>query len=225
MGSVQVFVSPKLGATCVPGGSSPPVLIVGEALAAHERLAGFLILRAMKLVKAHASALVRTPPAELAVLVAAWLKCFNPTWQPQGVPAASVNAMGGKVQAALPRNLGPDVGVVALEVAAALGTQAPTLGMNALFWGNRVSLLALGDATSAARRHRRGGRAAGRLPAGCQGACHLDRPHRRGARRHRLRGGRGLCGDALQGRNRSVNDGRADVELASTLRNGRAKAK
>jgi tetratricopeptide (TPR) repeat protein len=148
MGSVQVFVSPKLGATCVPGGSSPPVLVVGEALAAHERLAGFLILRAMKLVKAHASALVRTPPAELAVLVAAWLKCFNPTWQPQGVPAASVNAMGGKVQAALPKNLGPDVGVVALEVAAALGTQAPTLGMNALFWGNRVALLALGDATS-----------------------------------------------------------------------------
>jgi hypothetical protein len=40
------------------------------------------------------------------------------------------------------------VGVVALEVAAALGTQAPTLGMNALFWGNRVALLALGDATS-----------------------------------------------------------------------------
>jgi tetratricopeptide (TPR) repeat protein len=148
MGSVQVFVSPKLGATCVPGGSSPPVLIIGEALAAHERLAGFLILRAMKLIKAHASALVRTPPAELAVLVAAWLKCFNPTWQPQGVAAASVNAMGGKVQAALPRNLGPDVGVVALEVAASLGTQAATLGMNALFWGNRVSMLALGDATS-----------------------------------------------------------------------------
>ncbi len=148
MGSVQVFVSPRLGATCIPGGSSPPVLVVGEALAAHERLAGFLILRAMKLIQAHASALVRTPPADLAVLVAAWLKCFNPTWQPQGVSAASVNAMGGRVQSALPRNLGSDVGVVALEVAAAMGTQAPTLGTNALFWGNRVSLLALGDATS-----------------------------------------------------------------------------
>jgi hypothetical protein len=148
MGSVQVLVAPRLGPTCVPASSSPPVLVVGEGLASHERFAGFLILRALKLMQAHASALVRTPAAELGVLVAAWLKCFNPGWQPQGVNAAAVNAMGGKVQAALPRNLSPDVGVGALEVAAALGTQSATLGTNALHWGNRVALLALGDATS-----------------------------------------------------------------------------
>ena len=148
MGAVQVLVAPRLGAACVPGGSSPPVLIVGEALAAHEPLAGFLVLRALKLMQAHASALVRTPAAELGVLVAAWLKCFNPSWQPQGVNAAAVNAMGGKVQAALPRNLTAEVGVIALEVAGTLGTQAATLGMSALHWGNRVSLLALGDGTS-----------------------------------------------------------------------------
>ncbi len=147
MGSVQVLVTPKLGATCVPGGSNPPLLIVGEALAQHERLAGFLVLRALKMIQAHASALVRTPAAELPVLVSAWLKCFNPSWVPQGANVAAVNAMGAKVQAALPKNLGPDVGVVALEVAGNLGTQAATLGTNALHWGNRVTLLALGDAT------------------------------------------------------------------------------
>lgn len=147
-GPVQVLVSPKLGATCLPCGSNPPTIVVGEALAQHERVAGFLILRALKLVLAHASALARTPAAELPVLVSAWLKCFNPTWQPQGVNAAMVNAMGGRIQSAMPRGLGPDVAVVALEVAGNLGTQAATLGNNALYWGNRVTLLALGDPTS-----------------------------------------------------------------------------
>jgi hypothetical protein len=37
------------------------------------------------------------------------------------------------------------VGVIALEVAGAIGTQAATLGPNALLWGDRVALLALGD--------------------------------------------------------------------------------
>jgi tetratricopeptide (TPR) repeat protein len=147
LGSVQVLVSPRLGVACLPCSSAPPVIVVGEALATQERLAGFLVLRALKLVQARASALARMPAAELPVLVSAWLKCFNPTWQPQGVNAAAVNAMGGKIQAALPRHVEPDVGVVALEVAGTLGTQAASLGVQALNWGNRTTLLALGDAT------------------------------------------------------------------------------
>jgi hypothetical protein len=149
LGPIQVHVSPKVGATCIPVGSSPPALVVGESLLANERLAPFLVLRALKLVCARASAFGRTPPAELAVLVSAWLKCFNPTWQPQGINPAALNAAGGRVQGALPRNLDPDVGVIALEVAGALGTQAATLGPSALFWGNRTALLALGDPNAA----------------------------------------------------------------------------
>jgi predicted Zn-dependent protease len=149
LGPVQVFVSPKLGATCLPVGSAPPTVVMGESLPASERIGAFLLLRALKLVRAKASALARTPPAELAVLVSAWLKCFNPGWQPQGINPASLNAAGGRVQAGLPRNLDPDVGVIALEVAGTLGTQATTLGTNALMWGNRVALLAMGDPNAA----------------------------------------------------------------------------
>ena len=145
LAGVQVFVLPRLGSACVPAGSSPPTLLVGETLAAG---GAFLVLRALKLIQAHASALARTPPSDMAVLVGAWLKCFNPGWQPQGVSAAALNAMGGRIQSALPRKLDPEVGVIALEVAGNLGTQAPTLGAHALTWGNRVALLALGDATS-----------------------------------------------------------------------------
>jgi tetratricopeptide (TPR) repeat protein len=145
LGGVQVLASPKLGATCIPVGSAPPTILVGESLAGGDRASAFIVLRALKLVRAKASAFGRTPPAELAVLVSAWLKCFNPGWQPQGINAAALNAAGGRVQAALPRNLDPDVGIIALEVAGALGTQAATLGPNALLWGDRVALLALGD--------------------------------------------------------------------------------
>lgn len=100
-------------------------------------------------MRAKASSFARTPPAELAVLVAAWLKCFNPTWQPQGINAAALNAAGGRVQAALPRNRDPDVNLLALEVAGTLGTQATTLAANSLLWANRVALLALGTPNDA----------------------------------------------------------------------------
>ena len=145
LGGLQILTASKVGPTCIPVGSSPPTILLGESLLANERLASFLILRALKLVRVKASALGRTPPADLAVLVCAWLKCFNPTWQPQGINPAALNAAGGRIQAALPRNLDPDVGVIALEVAGSLGTQAATLGASALAWGNRVALLAVGD--------------------------------------------------------------------------------
>jgi tetratricopeptide (TPR) repeat protein len=162
LGRLEVLASPKVGLNCIPAGSSPPTLVVGESLLANDRLAPFLLMRALKLVFARAASLGRTPPAELAVLVSAWLKCFNPSWQPQGISLPALNAAGGRVQAALARNLDPDVGVIALEVAGGLGTQAATLGPSALQWGNRVALLALGDPNAALDAIA----AAGGLPAG-----------------------------------------------------------
>jgi tetratricopeptide (TPR) repeat protein len=149
LGSVQVLVSPKLGASCLPIGSSPPAIVLGEAPAVDERSASFMVLRALKLVRARASAFARTPPGELAVLVSAWLKCFNPAWTPQGIAASALNAAAGRLQAVLPRTLDPDVGVIALEVAGNLGTQAATLGPAALAWANRTALLATGDPNAA----------------------------------------------------------------------------
>ncbi len=145
IGAVQVLLSQRLGAICIPVGSSPPMIAVGEGLSANERVAPFLVLRALKLVQSRASALARATPADLAILVSAWLKCFNPTWQPQGVNLAQVNAVGGRLQAALPRNLDLEVATIALEAAAAIGTQAAALGGLAVAWADRVALLALGD--------------------------------------------------------------------------------
>jgi len=149
LGGLHVLVSPKLGKVCLPATSKPPAIVVGAALAADERVATFLIFRALKLVSAKASTFGRSSPSDLAILVSAWLKCFNPSWQPQGINASLLNAAGGRVQAALGRKLDPDVGMLALEVAGGIGTQQITLGPAATMWSSRVALLALGDANVA----------------------------------------------------------------------------
>jgi hypothetical protein len=151
LGTVQVLASGKLGPTVMPVGSVPPILLVGEALLQpeRERTGRFLVMRALKLLRAKAAAFARTTPAELAVLVSAWLKCFNPTWQPQGINAAALNAAGGRVQAALPKNRDPDVNLLAMEVSGTIGTQATTLAANSLLWANRTALLALGNPNDA----------------------------------------------------------------------------
>jgi hypothetical protein len=152
LGTVQVLWSPKLGAACMPIGArapSPPIVVVGQGMIHDDRVGPFLLFRAMKVLAARASALVRSTPSDLAVLVSAWLKCLNPGWQPQGINAALVNAAGAKLQAALPKRLDPDVGMLALEVAGAMGTQQVTLGPAVLSWGNRVALLATGDPNAA----------------------------------------------------------------------------
>ncbi len=148
IGAIQILSSPKLGATCLPIGArppAPPCIIVGQSILGDDRIAPFLMFRAIKLIAAKAAAFARSSPSDMAVLVSAWLKCFNPGWQPQGINPALLNAAGGKLQAALPKRLDPDIGMLALEVAGAIGTQQVTLGPNAVAWGNRVALLALGD--------------------------------------------------------------------------------
>jgi predicted Zn-dependent protease len=148
LGGLQVFSSPRLGAVCLPVGA-PPALVFGEALLTHENAAQFLALRAVKLVRAHAAALGRGTPSEVAVLVSAWLKAFVPAWQPQGITTTAMNSILPRVQAALPRTLDTDVPMLALEASAALDGRQATVGAAAVAWANRAALVALGDPAAA----------------------------------------------------------------------------
>jgi hypothetical protein len=118
---------------------------MGDVLASDERVGPFLVVRALKLVRCHASALVRIPAADLAVLVAAWLRCFTPAWRPKWVAAATLDAAQGRVRAALPRHLDPNLAALALETGAAMEAAALPLGTLAMEWADRAALLALGD--------------------------------------------------------------------------------
>ncbi|MDP9002411.1 MAG: tetratricopeptide repeat protein, partial [Myxococcota bacterium] len=149
LGTVHVLASPSVGQMCIPVGTSPASILVGDAMPGDERYAAFLVLRALKIVQARASVLARTAPGDLAVLVSAWLKCFNPKWQPQGVNTAQLNAAGGRIQALMPRNLAPELATIALEAAGTIGAQAAALGAQVTAWADRVALLSLGDCNAA----------------------------------------------------------------------------
>jgi len=147
----KLFVSKTIGRTCLPASSDPPTLVIGEALlsATNEGAVAFIVMRAMKLVAAHASALVRTTSSDLAVLVPAWLQAVVPNWAPQGLNPSALAAAAKKVALSKPPLLDDDLISLGLEVASQLGTRASTLGALALAWANRSALLGVGDPNAA----------------------------------------------------------------------------
>ncbi|MBX3186979.1 MAG: hypothetical protein KF819_08190 [Labilithrix sp.] len=147
LGALQILVSPQLGRVAIPLSSNPPTLLVGEGLmnVTNERARAFVVVRAMKMILSRSSALLRGQTGEVGVLVSALFTAFNPSFVPQGVDPKRVAEVSRRVMPALPRNLDPTVGVIALEAAGALGTQTGSLGAAAAAWANRVALLAIGD--------------------------------------------------------------------------------
>ena len=151
LGALQILVSPQLGRVALPLGTNPPALLVGEGLmtVTNERARAFVVVRAMKMILARASSMLRGDPAEVPVLVSALFTAFNPSFVTQGVDARKVAEVARRLVPALPRNMDPTVGVIALEAAGTLGNQAPQLGAATQAWANRVALLAIGDPNGA----------------------------------------------------------------------------
>jgi Tfp pilus assembly protein PilF len=147
--AIEVFTSPKLGRMCLPVTSTPPVIALGEVLANDERVGLFLLLRAIKVVRSRTVALVRLPPPDVTLLLAAWLKCLAPAWDPRGAPRAALDAARTRIQAALPKGDDPSMSALALEAAGGLEGKQATLGEDALRWANRVALLAQGGPLAA----------------------------------------------------------------------------
>ncbi len=151
MPNLQVLVSPSLGRVVVPASSNPPTIVIGEAMltVTNEAARAWAILRALKLVQTRGAVFARLSPTDGASLVGGWLKCFNPQWIPPGVAAAAVTDALRRVQANLPKELGPDVGMMALEAANTLGAQLTAMGGGVLAWANHATLLGVGDPSAA----------------------------------------------------------------------------
>jgi Tfp pilus assembly protein PilF len=139
--------SARLGSSVLAVGGAQPLLILGDGLlsATPESARAFLILRATKLVQARAATLARTSGPELSALVAALLRAFNSNFAPNGVNASAVREFERRIASALPKNLEPDVGLMAFEVIGASGHALGDLGSAVLAWANRVALLGVGD--------------------------------------------------------------------------------
>jgi hypothetical protein len=151
LGALQIVMSPQLGRVATPLASNPPTLLIGEGLAKakNETARVFVVVRALKMLLAHASAMVRSSPQEVAPIVAGLFCAFNPGYAPQGVNAQRTTDWARRIGPAIPRNVDPTVGVIALEAAGMVGTQWNMLGAAAASWANRVALLAVGDPNAA----------------------------------------------------------------------------
>jgi hypothetical protein len=144
---LEVFVSPTLGSVCIPIGSVPPQIVIGQPLIAtpDDAVRRFLICRALKAVQARASAIARSAPIDLAPLISGYLLLFAPDWQPAAVDPGKLRDMHARLSRAKPKKLDDDVAMLALEVIGTLGNRASTLHTVVNNWGNRVALLASGD--------------------------------------------------------------------------------
>lgn len=147
---VQVYVAP-IGRACIPIGSSPPIIVVGDGLLSTDDdfARAFLVIRALKLLQTRTAALSRVSAVEATPLLAAWLRAFVPQWTPQGPSAAAVTEMARKLAPALPRALDPSVGMMAVEAVGSIGNKLPAVAPAAVSWANRTALLAVGDPNAA----------------------------------------------------------------------------
>ncbi len=109
----------------------------------------FVVARAMKMILARSSALLRAPAQDVDGLVAGLFNAFNPTYVPQGMDPKRVAALSHRIGPALPRNLDPTIGVIALEAAGMVGTQWANIGQAIHSWASRAALLAIGDPSAA----------------------------------------------------------------------------
>jgi hypothetical protein len=175
---LEVFVSPTLGAVCMPVGSHPPQIVIGQSLLTSndDGVRRFLVRRALKAVQARASALSRSAPIELLPLISAYLLLFAPDWQPSAVDPGKLRDVHARLLKAKPKRLDDDVGMLALEVIGSIGNRASTLHTVVNSWGNRVALLACGDLslafTSIARA---AGHATGPAPSGPERVTWINR--------------------------------------------------
>jgi tetratricopeptide (TPR) repeat protein len=151
LGALQILVSPQLGRVAIPLASNPPTLLVGESLSKtkNERARIFVVVRALKMILSHASAMLRGSKDDVANLIAGLFSTFNPSFTARNVDARRVSDFARRIGPALPRNIDPTLGVLALEAAGMLRTQWAELAPAASAWANRVALLAVGDPNAA----------------------------------------------------------------------------
>jgi Tfp pilus assembly protein PilF len=153
LGGCERYVSPILGATCLPASTEPARLVVGNAVleSSDEGRRYFLIVRALKILQGRAGTLSRTAPIELWPVLAGFLSLFATEWQPQGVDARRLADAQQRLRAAIPPPHDDELRSLALEVIHSIGNRASQLATVVHQWGNRAGLAAVGDPAAALR--------------------------------------------------------------------------
>jgi tetratricopeptide (TPR) repeat protein len=144
---LQLWVTDKTGCSCLPVQSRPPIVLLGRSLVSNgtTKIRDFLLMRALKVIQAHMTALARTATVDLGPLIAAYLSSFLPDWQPTGVDMKKVEDFRRQLVQQLPHGYDHAMSPLAQDVVVALGNRSSQLGAAAYEWGSRTALLALGE--------------------------------------------------------------------------------
>ncbi len=146
----QLFVSPSLGARCLPVTTNPARLLVGaklETLPGRER--DYLLLRGFKLIELGVGALARSRDEDRWPMLAALLQLFAPNWQPPSVDSRKTAQAKAAIEQGLARvGYDDDVPMLALEAIGSIGGQEGSLGEATRVLANRAALIGVGDLSS-----------------------------------------------------------------------------
>lgn len=150
---LEVLVSPALGPTVVPVSSTPARIVLGSSLLTTTEpvVRHFLVLRALKIMQAHASALSRTAPIDLLPMIAAFIKAFAPGFTPTGIDQRRFDESLGRINEVKPASVSSEVGALALELSGSVDNRMSMLNVAVNGWGDRAAFLAVGDLAAALR--------------------------------------------------------------------------
>jgi tetratricopeptide (TPR) repeat protein len=145
--SLELMVTPLLGAVFLPISCTPARLLVGQSLleSKDEATRYFLLVRALKMIKAEAAALTRIAPIELSPVLGALLAGIASNWQAPGIDPNKLAEARRRLEPALPTSLDTEMTTLALEIAGTIGNRASQLGQAVAQWASRTALLAVGS--------------------------------------------------------------------------------
>lgn len=148
---IRVLRSADLGVDAVALGADPVSLVLGDALLAYPdpQVQTFLVLRALKLASAHASALSRLAPHDAWAVLAGFFACLGPLASADGQDAQHLLAARNRIRPHVTWVPEPDLSVRVATLLEEVLPHADRLADALCRWGTRVALLGVGEPSSA----------------------------------------------------------------------------
>lgn len=150
---IDLQISPQLGMEVVPWSSSPPCLVLGQALvvSGDRPLLTYLLYRALKIRASHTGTLIRGTSSDTQLRLCALLCALVPEWQPPGLDRSLIESLSERIAAELPAEIRSRLEPLAQEVVSVFGARTAQISGLLERWAHRTALLATGDMSVALR--------------------------------------------------------------------------
>src|SRR5581483_4910768 len=124
--SIEIHLAGQVPGLCLPVGRSPAAVVI-PATATPTPATRFAVARAVLLAGLALPLAVRAAPRELALVMSALLRQFEPMYRADGVDAGQLDELARRVARALPRERHGDIAPFAYEVLGRGGVDAEAI--------------------------------------------------------------------------------------------------